>query len=110
MDNVCSSPLVDLLHRVAQLARRSATLQVGLSLIPLLKHSSDPLSGNVGKTVSGATSGLGKTVGNTSGAIGRGDVSGVASGATGGVGSTVDGVGKGAVSTSRTKKALQTSD
>ena len=35
-------------------------------------------------------------VGDTTGAIGRGDVSGVASGATGGVGDTVSGSGKGA--------------
>lgn len=42
-------------------------------------------TGNVGNTASAATSGLGKTVGDTTGALGKGDISGVAAGATGGV-------------------------
>ena len=42
------------------------------------------------------TTGLGKTVGDTTGALGKGDVSGVAAGATGGAGDTVSTTGKNA--------------
>lgn len=51
----------------------------------------------VGNTLGAATKGLGGTLDNTTGALGRGDIGGTLSGATKGVGDTVGGVGKGLV-------------
>lgn len=52
----------------------------------------------VGKTLTGATDGLQTTLGDTTGALGRGDVLGTVGGVTGGLGKTVGGVGRGLVS------------
>lgn len=52
----------------------------------------------VGNTLGAATKGLGGTLDDTTGALGRGDIAGTLSGATKGVGDTVGGVGRGLVS------------
>lgn len=51
----------------------------------------------VGNTLGAATKGLGGTLDDTTGALGRGDIGGTLSGATKGVGDTVGGIGKGLV-------------
>lgn len=51
----------------------------------------------VGNTLGAATKGLGGTLDDTTGALGRGDIGGTLGGATKGLGDTVGGVGKGLV-------------
>lgn len=70
--------------------------QVGQNL-PVGSQAVSGATRGVGNTLGAATKGLGSTLDNTTGALGRGDIGGTLSGATKGVGDTVGGIGKGLV-------------